>query len=263
MASTYCNELPAAEWCAAGWKAGRMPGGRLAHSDRRYIAEALAQGLGYTEIARRLRRPTSTVSREVARNGGRDGYDAEAAHRSTARRARRRSPAPDPGGAETPSRSGRDAAAIRDFERRYTAMMIDTGMPPMPARVLVSLLLSDTGRLTAAELVRRLHVSPASVSKAVAYLETISLLRRGREPGARREQYIVEEGMWADAWVRALQLQLVWSRFAAEGARLLGEDTDPGSRLAEMAEFIELMNASLHHELHRLRAEFDRRRSPS
>lgn len=237
-----------------------MPGGRLSHADRRYIAEALAQGFGYAEIARRLHRPTSTISREVARNGGRDGYRAEAAQRTAGERARRRFPAPSGGEPGPEPRPGRDEAAIRDFERRYVAMMIGTGMPPMPARVLVSLLLSDTGRLTAAELVRRLRVSPASISKAVAYLETIGVIRRDREPGDRRDRYIVEEGMWADAWLRALQIQLVWARSAAEGARLLGEDTAPGARLAEMAEFIELMNASLHSELDRLRGEFDRRR---
>ena len=43
-----------------------MPGGRLTQEDRRHIAAGLAEGLGYAEIARRLGRPTSTVSREVA-----------------------------------------------------------------------------------------------------------------------------------------------------------------------------------------------------
>lgn len=236
-----------------------MPGGRLRLSERRYIAEALAQGLGYAEIARRLRRPTSTISREVARNGGRGGYRAEAAHRSTAERARR-----SPGARLRDSTgTGRDSTVLRDFRRRYIAMMTETGMPSMPAKVLVSLLTSDSGRLTAADLVRSLWVSPASVSKSVGYLEGIGLLRRAREPGARREQYIVDEDIWLDAWATALELQLRWARSAAEGARVLGEDTPAGVRLAMMAEFSERMTGSVSRELHRLRAEFDRRRSPS
>jgi hypothetical protein len=43
----------------------------------------------FADIARRLRRPTSTVSREVARNGGCTDYRATLAHRATNERARR------------------------------------------------------------------------------------------------------------------------------------------------------------------------------
>ena len=71
-----------------------MPGGRLTSEDRRHIASGLAEGLGYAEIARRLGRPTSTISREVARNGGSGGYRADRAHEATRGRAHRRRPAP-------------------------------------------------------------------------------------------------------------------------------------------------------------------------
>ena len=71
-----------------------MPGGRLTYQDRKKIAEALAEGISHAEIARRLGRPTSTVSREVNRNGGPDGYRPDQAHQATERRAqRRRTPA--------------------------------------------------------------------------------------------------------------------------------------------------------------------------
>ena len=67
-----------------------MPGGRLTYQDREEIAAGLADGLSHAEIARRLDRPTSTVSREVQRNGGQDGYRAHQAHRATEQRAQRR-----------------------------------------------------------------------------------------------------------------------------------------------------------------------------
>ncbi|MEU3742958.1 helix-turn-helix domain-containing protein [Streptomyces sp. NPDC032198] len=60
-----------------------MPGGRPAHQDRRHIGAGLAEGLGYAEIARRIDRPTSTVSREVSRNGGPGGYRVDHAHLAT------------------------------------------------------------------------------------------------------------------------------------------------------------------------------------
>src|SRR5215469_877872 len=67
-----------------------MPGGRLSAEDRQRLALGIASGLGYAEIARQLGRPTSTISREVARNQGPGGYQAERAQEATGRRAHRR-----------------------------------------------------------------------------------------------------------------------------------------------------------------------------
>ncbi len=54
-----------------------MPGGRLTQEDRRRIATWLAEGLAHAEIGRRLSRPTSTITREVNRNRGPAGYQAD------------------------------------------------------------------------------------------------------------------------------------------------------------------------------------------
>src|SRR6478672_12154137 len=70
-----------------------MPGGRLTQQERQQIALGLADSLPYAEIARRLDRPTSTVTREVMRNGGPTAYRADLAHRATEQRAHRRKPA--------------------------------------------------------------------------------------------------------------------------------------------------------------------------
>lgn len=70
-----------------------MPGGRLTQQERQQIALGLADGLAYAEIARRLDRPTSTVTREVMRNGGPTSYRADLAHRATEHRTHRRRPA--------------------------------------------------------------------------------------------------------------------------------------------------------------------------
>src|SRR5437868_5375456 len=168
-----------------------MPGGRLTHQDRVQIAAALSEGLGYAEIARTLGRPTSTVSREVARNGGPDAYQPDHAHHATGVRASRRpglSPGPPPG----IDAYGRDLGAVRAMEERFVAMMAETGFPTMMARVLVGLFLTDSGTLTAAELATRLQVSPASISKAVQHLEHLTMLRRERDPRTRRERYTVD-----------------------------------------------------------------------
>jgi len=83
----------------AGGVKGNAPGavkGRyLSVAEREEIAVGVAQRLPYREIARRLGRPASTVSREVARNStrGRYRYRAVAAQVRAEERARRPKPA--------------------------------------------------------------------------------------------------------------------------------------------------------------------------
>jgi transposase, IS30 family len=65
------------------------PKGRLALLKREEISIGLARGETYTQISARLGCAVSTVSREVAKNGGRWRYRASAAHAMAYRRARR------------------------------------------------------------------------------------------------------------------------------------------------------------------------------
>jgi DNA-binding transcriptional regulator GbsR (MarR family) len=216
-----------------------MPGGRLTYTDRQQIAAGLADGLSHAEIARRLDRPTSTITREVTRNGGAAGYRARDAHASTERRARRARPPAAQRAAELPATSehGRDTRAVRDFEEFFTGVLVYTGVPRMPARVLTCLFVLDSGSLTAAELAQRLRVSPASVSKAVALLEEQSLLRR--EQDGRRERYIIDDDTWFRSWEASARMNGELAKAAQEGAKVLGADTPAGARLDDMAQFLQ------------------------
>ena len=62
---------------------------RLSRDEREEIRAGLERGETYTAIAGTLGRATSTVSRDVAANGGRDGYRAWRAHQDAGQRARR------------------------------------------------------------------------------------------------------------------------------------------------------------------------------
>lgn len=214
-----------------------MPGGRLTGEDRHRIAAGLADGLGYAEIARQLGRPTSTVSREVARNGGPAGYRPEHAHLATGRRARRRGPAPAAEHPGTVDDYGRDLATVRDFAEQFAAMMVESGLPRMAARVLACLITTDAGALTAAELVRHLRVSPASVSKAIGYLEGLEILQRQRDPRQRRERYFIDDDTWLRTWLTSARTNARWAEAAQQGADLLDPATPAGARLDLMARF--------------------------
>jgi len=65
---------------------------RLSLDDRVEIKLSLERGESFTEIARRLGRATSTISREVGGAGGRRSYAPTAAHRRASVRARRPKP---------------------------------------------------------------------------------------------------------------------------------------------------------------------------
>jgi hypothetical protein len=222
-----------------------MPGGRLTQQERRQIAAGLADGLAYAEIARGLDRPTSTITREVMRNGGPAGYKADLAHLATEHRAQRRKQ-PAPRGRQVPARAdGRDPEAVREFEEAFAEIFIAQGLPKMTARALASLYATDSGSLTAAELVGHLQASPASISKAVAYLESQGLIGRVRDE-RRRERYVVDEG---DIWYQSMIASAAGTAKLAEAARhgvgVLGSGTPAATRLQNIARFLDFVSESI------------------
>ena len=62
---------------------------RLSRDERARVEAMITAGVSVAESARRLERDPSTIHRELARNRGGAGYDAEAAHAAAAARARR------------------------------------------------------------------------------------------------------------------------------------------------------------------------------
>ena len=221
-----------------------MPGGRLTHKDRQQIAAGLADGLAYAEIARRTSRPTSTITREVMRNGGPAAYRADLAHRATERRARqRRQAAPRGPHAPLPGR-GRDAEAVREYEETFTTVLMASGLPKMMSRVLVCLYTTDAGSLTAAELARHLQVSPASISKAITFLDSQHLIRRERDQH-RRESYIVDDDVWYQAMIASAQSNIHLVQTARQGVAILGPGTPAATRLENIARFLDFVADSI------------------
>ncbi|MDT7789072.1 MAG: hypothetical protein QOF58_7491 [Pseudonocardiales bacterium] len=218
-----------------------MPGGRLTQQERRQIALGLADGLAYAEIARSLDRPTSTITREVMRNGGPAGYKADLAQLGTEHRAQRRKATPKQPVVRT---DGRDPEAMREYEEQFVANLEQSGLPKMTSRMLTVLYTSDTGSATAAEFVARLQVSPATVSKAMASLEGLGLIRRERDE-RRRERYIVDNDVWYQSMIAGARSNAQFAEIARQGVAVLGAGTPAAVRLENIARFMDFVSESI------------------
>nr|WP_281170360.1 helix-turn-helix domain-containing protein [Amycolatopsis nigrescens] len=119
----------------------------------------------------------------------------------------------------------------------------------MMARVLACLFTSDTGSVTAPELVARLRVSPASISKAVGWLEQRGLI--GRERDGRQQRYLIEDHIGYQAWQTSLQSMALWVEFTSQGAELFGDSAPAGARMRATSRFfrhlVQDMNQAAEH----------------
>jgi DNA-binding transcriptional regulator GbsR (MarR family) len=121
-------------------------------------------------------------------------------------------------------------------------MLSQSGFARMPARVFVALLVTDSGSLTAAELAAMLQVSPAAISSAVRYLIQLGLTGREREPGSRRDRYRVPDDVWYEVVRVREQAMERWFPALQDGIEALGTGTPAAERLAETADFFEVLN---------------------
>ena len=115
------------------------------------------------------------------------------------------------------------------FVEHFALLLDEAGMPRMPARAFAAILAEDAGRLTARDLAERLAVSPAAVSGAVRYLTQAGMVSRGREPGARRDDYRLHDDVWYELYAYRGEMLRRWEQAMDEGAEALGRDTPAGS----------------------------------
>ncbi len=125
--------------------------------------------------------------------------------------------------------------------------------------MLACLYVTDSGTLTAADLVQRLHVSPASISHAVAFLEQQGMLRRERVPGARRERYVVDDEIWLRSMLASLQMNEALAAASQRGAEILGATTPAGARFESSAELLSLVSEAFRQVLEQWQSRAARR----
>ena len=154
----------------------------------------------------------------------------------------------------------RSAARVSAFVDRFAADLEAAGIPRLPARVFVTLLVEDDGSLTAAELAERLQISPAAVSGAVRYLIQVNLARRQRDPGSRRDRYRVSDDAWYEASVSREAMLQQWARTLGDGVAALGPSTPAGARMQDTLDFVAFLQQELPGVLARWRRRQARRR---
>lgn len=131
------------------------------------------------------------------------------------------------------------------FVERFADVLVASGVPRMPSRVLAQLTATDEGRLTAGELAASLHASPAAISGAVRYLEQVGLIRRTRTRGSRRDHVVLSHDRWYDNVVGRMDLVALWASVLREGADAVGRESPAGRRLLESSEFFEFLRAEM------------------
>lgn len=140
------------------------------------------------------------------------------------------------------------------FVERFAADLTEAGMQRMASRVFACLLASVDGALTSAQLAERLQASPAAISGAVRYLAQVNMVSRQRDPGSRRERYLLHRDVWFSAMTSRDYVLTRLTGTLRTGARDVGANTPSGRRIQESAEFLEFLQAELEDILKRWHA---------
>lgn len=117
------------------------------------------------------------------------------------------------------------------------------GFPRLPASVLMTLMTSEEGELTAEVLAERTQSSAAAISGAVRYLTTIGMIRRHVLPGSRRYVYELPEHPWYTVSIGKNELYGVIVDLARRASATLGPRGS--AQMDEMAAFFEFLQARL------------------
>ncbi|GIF65547.1 hypothetical protein Ais01nite_35820 [Asanoa ishikariensis] len=140
----------------------------------------------------------------------------------------------------------RDEAALRQYVEDMARLYADWGFPRMAARVLMQLMATDAGSLTAKELSDGLEISPAAVSQSVRYLQHLGLVERSAVPGSRRDRYKLPDDAWYLGSIVKGTLFAQVAKLAEGGVEAAGGRTTPaGDRIAAMGDFYEFIQSEL------------------
>lgn len=134
---------------------------------------------------------------------------------------------------------------VHRFVESFASALVEAGLPRMPALVFVTLLATDDVGLTADDLAAQLQVSRGAISGAVNYLSPLGLITRERQPGTRRDRYVLQDPTWFELVVRRERLLDRWITTTRDGIDAVGPTTPAGQRLSESLAFFEFLQREM------------------
>lgn len=130
-------------------------------------------------------------------------------------------------------------ARTRDFIERVAILGETSGIPRSSGRMFGLLLVAD-GPLSLDAIVAALGVTKPTISSNARLYEQLGLLQRTTRPGDRKHYYQITPGAFERVTERRIESLHRFSRLAAEGIEIVGENnTGARRRLDEMRRFYE------------------------
>jgi predicted transcriptional regulator len=156
------------------------------------------------------------------------------------------------------ARSASPGEGAERFVERFGSALTAAGMQRLPSRVFALLLADGDGRMTASEIGEALSVSAASVSGAVRSLQQMRMIHREREPGSRRDVFVVADDAWHDVMINSSATYEPLAQALREGVdQVGGRGSAAGDRLALSVAFLEFISE----EMAQLTERWEKRRA--
>lgn len=135
--------------------------------------------------------------------------------------------------------------ALLEYVEQFAAILIDSGLQRMSARVFSYILVDDADTYTAAEIAEGLSISLAAVSGAVRELTTAGLLAKGRRPSTRADVYkLFDHDIWGAIMLDRTPIIDRYLETAIIGIESL--PAGPGrDRLVQTAAFMEFIKVEM------------------
>ncbi|GAB3834750.1 GbsR/MarR family transcriptional regulator [Kribbella italica] len=141
--------------------------------------------------------------------------------------------------------NARDDETSQRFAEQFGNLLAETGWPRMSARVFATILISEQGRMTSAQLSEQLQASPAAVSGAVRFLVQMRLASREREPGSRRDVYVVQDDFWYESMMRQDRYLSRWRESLEQLQASVGRHSEADRRIRGTLGFVDFIESEM------------------
>jgi hypothetical protein len=135
-----------------------------------------------------------------------------------------------------------DPAQLLAWVERLASLFAEHyGFPPITGRILGWLLVCDPVEQSAAEIVKAIGASRASLTTNMQIMNTSGLVRRLTRSGGRTTYYRIDDDVWATLIKHRVQTMMLLSRITVDGLSLVGPDSPRAARLRAAHDFFDWM----------------------